>query len=272
MRLSARSWPGRGRHVVLVHGLASTQHIWDLTAGYLSPLLRVVTYDQRGHGTSSKPSTGYGFDEVCRDLGAVLRAVGARRPVLVGHSYGANVALQYTAEHPGAVAGIVCVDGGFGSLSDRMNWSSARAMLAPPKLAGMRIEALVAMARAGPLGSMWSDEIERVVRSLFEVDARGRARPRLARANHMRILRAMYGQRPLEQYARLGCPALVIAARPSDLRGPEAGFYEMKKAAGAAVRRSSPRLTWRWVRSIHDVPLHMPRRLADLIARFAASL
>jgi pimeloyl-ACP methyl ester carboxylesterase len=155
VRLAARTAGRRGPPLVLVHGLASTQHIWDLVLPLLAARHRVITYDQRGHGASSKPPRGYGFDEVTADLAAVLRACRARRAVVVGHSYGANVALELAARRPEAVAGVVCVDGGIGAMAEVMSWREARRALAPPRLAGMRIERLVAMARAGPYARIW---------------------------------------------------------------------------------------------------------------------
>ncbi|MGH2726109.1 MAG: alpha/beta fold hydrolase, partial [Actinomycetota bacterium] len=126
VRLSARTSGRRGPHLILVHGLASSQHIWNLTLPMLERDFRVTTYDQRGHGASGRPTSGYSFDSVSRDLGAIVKAVRAKRPVLVGHSYGANVIIEYAARNPKAVAGVMCVDGGMGSMSEIMSWKEAR--------------------------------------------------------------------------------------------------------------------------------------------------
>ena len=53
--------------LLLHHGLASTQRIWDLMVPRLRRRFRVVTYDARGHGRSRKPTSGYGFDPVVAD-------------------------------------------------------------------------------------------------------------------------------------------------------------------------------------------------------------
>ena len=50
-----RDWGGAGQPIVLLHGLASTCHIWDLVAPILRRAFRVVALDQRGHGESGKP-------------------------------------------------------------------------------------------------------------------------------------------------------------------------------------------------------------------------
>ena len=65
IRLHARDWGdgSAGRPVVLLHGLSSNARIWDGVAPLLArtPGLRAVAIDQRGHGESGQPSSGYGF-------------------------------------------------------------------------------------------------------------------------------------------------------------------------------------------------------------------
>ncbi|MGW4063486.1 alpha/beta fold hydrolase [Amycolatopsis sp. NPDC004747] len=101
---------GRGRPLVLCPGLLTTQA--DLHE--LIDLLRrdhdVVAFDLRGHGLSS-PADGYSFEAFLGDLDAVVTALGHCSPLLVGHSLGADLAVHYAAGHPGAVTGLVLVDG-----------------------------------------------------------------------------------------------------------------------------------------------------------------
>lgn len=96
-------------HVVLVHGSL------DRSAGLLKLSRRlddayfVSRYDRRGYGRSVPHSGPFRIDEQVADLDAVVgRASGAGRPlVLVGHSYGGNVALAYVERFPGRVAAVV---------------------------------------------------------------------------------------------------------------------------------------------------------------------
>jgi pimeloyl-ACP methyl ester carboxylesterase len=269
VRLAVRAAGRSGQALVLIHGLASTQRIWDLILPRLARRFRVITFDQRGHGESSKPSSGYGFDDVTADLGAVLRSARVSRPILVGHSYGANVSIDFAARHPKAVAGVVSVDGGMGSISEIMDWRNARELLAPPKLNGVHIDEIIAMARRD-VGARWSPQLEPIVRSLFEIDGKGRIKPRLARSNHFRILRAMYDQRPKELLARMEVPALMYCARPrKHVMEEERAFYEMKRDSVKRIRASNPRIKVEWITSIHDIPVDRPRELADRIAIFA---
>src|SRR5919204_6730228 len=158
--LHARDWGGLGTPVVLLHGLASNARIWDGAAQRLAGAgMRVVALDQRGHGESEQPASGYDFATVGRDLAAALDALGLQGPVLVGHSWGANVALQYAAERSEAVAGLVLVDGGFLGVADwpGMTRALARERLAPPRFAVPLEDWLARAGRfaAGTRGGGW---------------------------------------------------------------------------------------------------------------------
>jgi pimeloyl-ACP methyl ester carboxylesterase len=123
----------------LLHGLASAARIWDLVAPFLAARGHVVTaLDQRGHGESDKPNSGYDFATIIADDTATAQALNIERPILVGHSWGALVALQYAAVHPEQTTALVMVDGGLGQLSLRPGWTREQAMkdLAPPRFAG----------------------------------------------------------------------------------------------------------------------------------------
>ena len=91
-----RDWGGSGRSLVLLHGLASTCRIWDLVAPILSEDYSVVALDQRGHGESAKPEEGYHFAAVAHDLLGFIRGMGLDRPIIVGHSWGGDVALEFS--------------------------------------------------------------------------------------------------------------------------------------------------------------------------------
>ena len=56
-----RDWGGSGQPLLLLHGLASTCHIWDMVAPILAENHAVIALDQRGHGESAKPHHGFDF-------------------------------------------------------------------------------------------------------------------------------------------------------------------------------------------------------------------
>jgi pimeloyl-ACP methyl ester carboxylesterase len=257
--------------LLLHHGLASSQHIWDLMLPHLARRFRVVTYDARGHGTSGKPASGYGFDHIVADALAVARARRLRRPVIVGHSWGAMTGMELAARHPRSVSGAVLVDGGFNSLGASMDWPTAKAQLAPPTLAGMLVDDFrLGMRRRSPVPV--TPAVEELFLSLMHVDASARIRPRLSRANHFRILRAIWEQDPLSLARTLRVPVLVIAARSAD--PGDRAFMEMKRKAASRLRQATRgkdvRVTW--MNGVHDLPVQHPGALAGRISRFVAEV
>jgi pimeloyl-ACP methyl ester carboxylesterase len=235
----------------------------------LTRRFRVVTYDARGHGLSAKPSSGYGFDPVVADAQAVIRATKLRRPVVAGHSWGAMVALELAARQPRAVRGVVLVDGGIGTLRETMDWPTVKEQLAPPHLAGMHVEEFRGMIRTF-LGEAVeiAPQIEDIVLSVMHVDRRGRIRPRLSRANHLRILRAIWLSDSDDAFARLSVPALAVLARG----GGDPGWDERKRRAAERVARSRAPVRISWMKGIHDLPLQHPDTLALRIERFSDQL
>ena len=281
LSLHYRDWQtpaggGRGRPVVLLHGLASNARIWDLTAPRLAGRFRAVALDQRGHGLSDKPDGSYAFDEMTGDLSALIAALGLALPLLVGHSWGGNVALQFAADHPDDVRGLVLVDGGFLEISafEGMTWERTQQMMAPPPLDGMKLETFLKAARLWPeLAPLWSDEVQEIVLGNFEVTDDGSIRPQLTRERHLRILRALWEQRPSQLWGRLRCPALLVPAARDNPDPRNAMWMEGKRQAIQIALQKARSVRVLWMEdTIHDVPLQRPRELAGAIAEFAVSL
>jgi pimeloyl-ACP methyl ester carboxylesterase len=261
---------GDGPGLLLHHGLASSRRIWDLMLPRLVRTFRVVSYDARGHGRSAKPTSGYGFDRTVADADAVIRATGLRRPIVVGHSWGAMVALALGAQRAKAASGIVLVDGGVNALASSMTWAETKERLAPPHLAGMPLEEFRTLIRtfSGDAFEV-TPEIEDMVLSLMHVDRNGRIRPRLSRANHFRILRAIWELDPMTLWAQIRVPTLALLA---STEGPdEQASTETKRRAAREVRRIADRqlVQLSWMEGIHDLPVQRPVELAERIRRFA---
>ena len=115
-------------------------------------------------------------------------------------------------------------------------------------------------------------EVEAVFRSLMRVDREGRIRPRLSRANHVRILHAMWLQDPVALLRRVAVPTLILATRRSDASDQDAAFIAAKQLGEQQVREINGPIRFGWIEGIHDVPLQHPDEVARRIRELAASL
>lgn len=100
---------GAGRPLVLVHGgLATGEVMWNArTVAELSRRYRVLMPDSRGHGRTDNPAGSLRYDEMADDVAAFSAALGLQRPVVVGYSDGAQVALEVGLRHPSLAAALV---------------------------------------------------------------------------------------------------------------------------------------------------------------------
>lgn len=95
--------------VVLTHGLAAGQPIWAPQVAALAPHYRVLTWDLRGHGRSAPNPAACAIPDLADDLRRVLDEAGVARAVVLGHSAGGVVAMQFALDHPQRTAGLVLV-------------------------------------------------------------------------------------------------------------------------------------------------------------------
>jgi pimeloyl-ACP methyl ester carboxylesterase len=90
---------GQGRPLVFIHGWAASSQFWKHQISFFSQTNQVIAYDLRGHGDSDKPEKGYRVSDHVQDLKALVAKYQISDPVLVGHSLGGMIALQYTLDH-----------------------------------------------------------------------------------------------------------------------------------------------------------------------------
>ena len=91
---------GSGLPVVLIHGWPLNGDAWEKqTAALLAAGHRVITYDRRGFGRSSKPGTGYNYDTFAADLDVLLNTLDLTNVSLVGHSMGTGEITRYIGKY-----------------------------------------------------------------------------------------------------------------------------------------------------------------------------
>lgn len=276
IRQHAVDWGGPNAQppIVFIHGLASNAKIWNFVAPLVAERFRTVALNQRSHGLTTPPADGdFGFAAVCNDMHETCAQLNLVKPIIVGHSWGGSVALEYAVRYPTEVSGLVMVDGGFVGLNKRMTWPEAEQRLAPPKLAGTPLADFEARAH-GWMGDLFSDERFDIVMGNFEVRADQTIAPHLAFDNHMKIVRAMWEQDADLTYKAIQCPALFLPCLPPNpTEAMEADFLKSKRESTDHIQALMPQAQIHWLTdSIHDVPLQRPERVAEEIITFASGL
>ncbi len=245
---------------LLVHGLASNARLWDgVAAALIEQGHRVAAVDLRGHGRSAKPDGPYDVPTVAGDVAAVIERLAMDRPVVAGQSWGGNVVLELAARHPGLVRGIVCVDGGWLEPSLVFpDWDACRAALAPPRLAGRRLEEIEGYIRSAHPD--WPESGIQGTLANFEVHPDGTISPWLTFDRHIAILRGLWDNHPMERYADVAVPVLLAPADSGHTDRDEHKRREVEAAAGAI-----PNARVHWFTGDHDIHAQHPDELAGVM-------
>jgi pimeloyl-ACP methyl ester carboxylesterase len=207
--------------VLAIHGLGQTAWIWAPIArrlGGTTGPVRFIAMDLRGHGLSDAPTEddAYDLDVLADDAIAVADGsglLGAERPVLAGHGFGAIVAATAAVRLGDACAGVVLVDGGWESLEASTGMDAdefLRGLDEPPEVMASPT-AYLADRRAFD-ATTWDADQERAARATFVETHAGRvvpaARPHATEAS----VRAMFTYDPIGTLSRASAPMLALAA------------------------------------------------------------
>lgn len=106
-----------GTPVIFLHGVTDSWRSFERVLPLLPRTTHAFALSQRGHGESSRPTSGYGFADMSADLRAFLDAMGLDSASIVGHSMGASVAQRFVIDHPDRVARLVLM-GAFSTYQD----------------------------------------------------------------------------------------------------------------------------------------------------------
>ncbi|GCE26357.1 hypothetical protein KDA_18410 [Dictyobacter alpinus] len=263
--------------VVLLHGLAATADTWRLTAEALYPRHLSLAFDLRGHGLSDQPVDGYDLVTIAEDIISGMAKLGLGQVAVVGHGWGARVALVLAARHPALVSHLVLVD--CPHVEPRHWPGMTRERFIREKVSADSYPSRQEYSQAlrKELVFNWSPEVEAIVQTYVQEQPDGTVRERLS-PEHQRAIRAsLWEDRALLYYGKLSCPVLLVPAASRPLPGEEPPerlehadeFAAAKGQMAAQVARAIQRCSVLWMPdTAHDIQLQRPRVLADAIARF----
>jgi len=257
--LHVRRWPGTLRPFLMVHGLSSNAHLWDEVADIVSAAGHDVTaIDLRSHGESDAPDEGYDTATAADDVAAVADVLGVSGCIVAGQSWGGDVVVQVAARHPGVVAALALIDGGWSNLSESFpSWAECEAALRPPEIDGTSADAMRDYFRSNHAD--WSPTAIEATLANMAVAPDGTVSRRLSIPHHMQIVRSMWDDPPQRYYPDVHVPVLLMPAlaRNSDRR-------ERVTAAADALGDATIR---EYVGADHDIHAQHPREVAaDLLA------
>lgn len=254
--------------VLLLHGLSSNARYWDRLARELGGR-HLVALDQRGHGLTGRPpkapdpSSGYAMEQLIDDAVFVVQELRLESPVVVGHSWGATVALELVGTRPGSASGLVFIDGPVQSASNMFSWEDAQRFMQPPLPRFANFADAVAQSQRDFDGA-WTDDLEPFVRARVMADGNDLVLT-LTAPVRLQLLRGLYESQPDVLWPRVDVPAIVLLAR-----GGPAQISTWKERGAAQLKTLAPSIEVTWFDTPHDIPLFAPAEVAAEVERVSA--
>jgi pimeloyl-ACP methyl ester carboxylesterase len=251
--------------VLLLHGLSSNARYWDRVARRLRDR-RVVALDQRGHGLTGQPPNspavpdGYAMDALLDDAALVISRLELGRPVVVGHSWGATVALELVGTRPNLASGLVFIDGPIQSAANLFSWEEAQRIMQPALPRFASFADAVAESKHDFEGA-WGDDLEPFVTARIVRDG-DKLILTLTAPARLELLRGLYESQPDMLWPQIGVPAAALLALRSFAR-----VARSKEGSAAQLSVIAPRVDVRWLDTPHDIPLFEPAEVAGEIER-----
>jgi len=207
--LYAVDTPGDTPAILFLSGGFGTVRNWNHVIRRLGGKYRTVLFDARARGRSGT-SADYSLQAAADDIGRVIDATGIERPITVGWSYGATIAVRHAAQHPDQVGGLVLVDGAYPiSMFDEAGKEQVRAQF---RRLGPVMRILAALGRSARMSAAQSAEV------VIEMDAvNGELGP---------------------DFEALECPALFVAGTGGHSGATEEEMRTVRAAVVDAEERS----------------------------------
>ena len=259
---------GRGRPLVLLHGVTLQWWTWNPLFHLLSDRFRVIAWDMRGHGRSTTGHDGVTLDAIGRDLAEVLDHLNATDAIVMGHSMGGMALGRYAVDHRKH-----CLE----HTSGLVFLATAATELTPHRVtpylgAGAGALAGIAARSDLPVEHLWrpGDVSASLVRIALGTDPSGVAIEAVRQmivevpaATSIEAGRSILAHDLTDSLARYEGPALVIVGANDHLTAPR-----LARRLAALIPQAElvelPDVG-------HQVMQEAPRRLAQLIETFAAT-
>jgi pimeloyl-ACP methyl ester carboxylesterase len=203
------------------------------------------------------------MEQLLDDVAFVISELGLAKPVVVGHSWGATVALEFVGTRPGSASGLVFIDGPVQSAANLFSWEEAQSLMQPPLPRFASFEEAVAESRRDFEGT-WDQDLESFVKARIVADGDALVLT-LTGPVRLELLRGLYEAQPDVLWPRVEVPAAALLAK----HGP-ARISRSRELGAERLASLAPNVEVSWFDSPHDIPLFMPDEVASAVERIAS--
>jgi pimeloyl-ACP methyl ester carboxylesterase len=203
------------------------------------------------------------MDALLDDAAFTISRLDLGKPVVVGHSWGATVALELVGTRPNLASGLVFIDGPVQSAANLFSWEEAQRIMQPPLPRFATFADAVAESSRDFEGA-WDGDLEPFVAARIVADGHELILTLTAPAR-FELLRGLYESQPDVLWPQVVVPAVALLAMRS--------FARIAKSTENGVARLSviaPRVEVRWLDTPHDIPLFKPAEVAAEIERICS--
>jgi len=245
---------GQGeRAIVLVHEMGGTLDSFDEVAPLLARSRRVLRYDTRGAGMSSKVRGALTIDTMADDIAALLDGLGVKgRVALMGVAVGGAIALHFAARHPARASAVIAGSPATSVEVDRV--STVLARVTEIEVKGM------AFAVDGSMQNGYPAELRDDARRFANFRARWLGNDP---ASYATIYRMLTDTDLAEELTQLKCPVLVIGGELDRVR---------PASISATIAKTIPGARYKALRTGHYMAVQTPELIADAISEFLKSV
>jgi pimeloyl-ACP methyl ester carboxylesterase len=203
------------------------------------------------------------MEQLLEDVAYVISELDLQSPVVVGHSWGATVALEFAGTRPGAASGLVFIDGPVQSAANLFSWEEAQTLMQPPLPRFASFDEAVSASKRDFEGT-WDQDLESFVKARITPDGDALVLT-LTAPVRLELLHGLYEAQPEVLWPRVEVPAVALLAK----HGP-ARISRSREMGAERLAVLAPNVEVRWFDSPHDIPLFMPDEMASAVEHVAS--
>lgn len=245
---------GRGQPLLLVHGVGARLENWDGVAVRLAERFRIVRFDLRGHGGSSRVAGPYSLGMLKADVIALLDHLGIARCHVAGHSLGGLIAQELALGNPERIARLAFLSTACGRSAEEKTKVLARVDLIAGGIAGDHF--------ANSVARWFTDEFRAANAGLIAAYAARNAEN--DPACYAAAYRVLATSDLADEIAGITAPTLIVTGEGDLGSNPDMARLMHARIAGS-VLHILPRLR-------HSILIEAPETVAGLLAAFFSEM